>query len=319
MDKNKVRRLLKREEGFKLDFKLRLNLETETDKRELAKDVIAIANTSGGRGYILFGIEDHTKRVIGLTGISKNIEERIQQVIRGRSMPPVPVSFDIVSIEGKKIGILTIYKSMQVPHQMIQTGAFYVRRGSTTDKAIRHEIANMLQQFGMVSFENIPCRSGRLEDLDEKLIQSIIGKINLEQIQDRMILCSLGILATDLEVEVYYPTYGGLLLFGKMPQDFIPQSTLEVTYGERCIGIKGNIMSMLNSFEEIVQKLIPSKYPLEAILEIVTNALIHRSYWNNALCTYVFINEAYISVSNPMSHKYKKIKGIDGEQIRGFI
>ena len=44
MDIKKLRSILKREEGTKLDFKLKLELWNETGKKELAKDVCAIAN-----------------------------------------------------------------------------------------------------------------------------------------------------------------------------------------------------------------------------------------------------------------------------------
>ena len=61
MDSSKLKQLLKQEEGPKLDFKASLCLSTESEKKELTKDVIAMANSKGGRGYIVFGIEDKTK------------------------------------------------------------------------------------------------------------------------------------------------------------------------------------------------------------------------------------------------------------------
>jgi len=67
MDCHKLRRLLKKEEGPKLDFKAEYDLSTESGKKELTKDVIAIANSRGGRGYIILGIEDKTKRVLGMS------------------------------------------------------------------------------------------------------------------------------------------------------------------------------------------------------------------------------------------------------------
>ena len=66
MDKSKVKALLKQNEGPKLDFKEKLDLSTESGKKELAKDVLAIANTQGGRGHIVLGIRDKTKEVVGV-------------------------------------------------------------------------------------------------------------------------------------------------------------------------------------------------------------------------------------------------------------
>ena len=53
--------LLKREEGTKLDFKVKMDIVIESGKKELAKDICAIANSHGGRGYIVIGVEDKTK------------------------------------------------------------------------------------------------------------------------------------------------------------------------------------------------------------------------------------------------------------------
>lgn len=308
MNLHKLRQLLKNDEGFKLDFKLKLGLELESEKKEFVKDVIAIANTAGGRGYIIFGIEDQTRRVVGLDNIPEHIEERIQQIIANRATPPVPVRFDLLEVEHKKVGIVTIFKSMQVPHQMIQTGAFYVRRGSTTDKANRHEVANMLQQYGMLSFENVPCRNSSLSDLEEETLKKYTGLLNLNSLQQQMLLCTMGIIACDLEKEVYHPTYGGLLLMGKRPQDFIPQAVLEVGYEGRTVGIEGNILAMLSHFKGLMEQILPKAYPLEGLIEVVTNAMIHRNYWNNGQYIHVEIGRAHIVVSNPMSHEIYEMK-----------
>ena len=309
MNVNKLYQLLKNDEGFKLDFKLQLHLECETEKKEFVKDVIAIANTPGGRGYIVFGIEDQTRRIVGLDEVPPHVEERIQLMIANRATPPVPVRFDLVEIEGKKVGVVTIFKSMQVPHQMIQTGAFYIRRGSTTDKANRHELANMLQQYGMLSFENVPCRSSRLEDLDADAIKQYCNHLVLNDEQHQLILSTMGVLASDLEKEIYYPTYGGLLLFGIHPQNYIPQAVLEVNIEGKIIGIEGNIIEMLHTFKALMKSHLPKTYPLEGLLEVVMNALIHRNYWNNGQYTQVLINKEKIIVINPMSHELYESKG----------
>lgn len=308
MNLHKLRQLLKNDEGFKLDFKLKLSLELESEKKEFVKDVIAIANTAGGRGYIIFGVEDQTRRIVGLEEIPEHVEERIQQIITNRATPPVPVRFDLLETNHKKVGVVTIFKSMQVPHQMIQTGAFYIRRGSTTDKANRHEIANMLQQFGMLSFENVPCLSSHLDDLDNEMVKQYTGHLHLNSMQQELLLTTMGIIACDFEKEVYHPTYGGLLLMGKRPQDFIPQAFLEVGYQGKNIGFEGNLSTMLCDFKKEMKRILPSSYPIEGLLEVVTNAMIHRSYWNNRQYIEVMIDEEQIIVSNPMSHEIYELK-----------
>ena len=95
MDADRIKQLLRREEDPKLDFKATLHLRTEGEKKELTRDVIAIANSRGGRGYILFGIEDKTKRPLGIDPKAFN-EEQIQQIIYNRRDTPVPVKIEVV-------------------------------------------------------------------------------------------------------------------------------------------------------------------------------------------------------------------------------
>lgn len=307
MNKSKLMHLLNEEEGFKLDFKLKLALEVDSDKKEFVKDVIAIANTEGGRGYILYGVEDKTKRLVGIKEISDNIEERIQQVIAYRSVPPVPVSFEVVEIKQKQIGVLTIFKSRQVPHQMRQNGAFYVRRGSTTDTATRHELAQMLQEQGIVSFEQVPCRAATLKDLDFNLIERYLKHFNLYEANQSQMLQALGIISNREEESISCPTYGGLLLFGKLPQLFMPHALIEVRWEKDTFGITGNIIEMFRAFDEKIKPLLPSTYPFEALVEILANAIIHRDYWNPYYYTKVEIGLDKIAVINPRQYHYESL------------
>lgn len=84
----------KKKKDIKLDFKLKLSLEHESSKKELAKDVCAIANSRGGRGYIVIGIEDKSKRIVGLEDNEIIIEEQVQQIITSRCEPPIPISVE---------------------------------------------------------------------------------------------------------------------------------------------------------------------------------------------------------------------------------
>ena len=47
MDIKKLMNLIKKNEGRKLDFKLILDIDTDSGKKEFAKDVCAIANSRG--------------------------------------------------------------------------------------------------------------------------------------------------------------------------------------------------------------------------------------------------------------------------------
>ena len=301
MDKSKFKLLLKQEEGPKLDFKAKLCLNSESEKKELTKDVIAMANSRGGRGYILFGVEDKTKLILGVeSGDFK--EEQIQQLIYNRCDPPVPVSVEFVEYEGKLVVVLTVYKSSNQPHQMLQNGAFYIRRGSTTDTARRSEIANLLQENGLMTYETVILRNVDVSELDDILIRQYFQNLNvMSEKPSEVLLEAVGILG-QRDDESYHPTIGGLILFGYNPALFLPHVYVKVSYREDVQYFYGNILKMLDqTCDYLKQAIREENYPLEEVYEAVANALVHRDYLDNSRGITVTINEKNIEISNPGS------------------
>lgn len=279
MDCHKLRRLLKKEEGPKLDFKAEYDLSTESGKKELTKDVIAIANSRGGRGYIILGIEDKTKRVLGIEP-KRYTEEQIQQIIYNRCDPPVPISVDFVGLDGKTVGVITVYRSSHKPHQMIQNGAFYIRRGSTTDIARRSEIANLFQENGLMTYETVILKNVGMEELDFGLIKDYFKTLNVfSDNPSELILEALGIIGQKSDTEEYHPTIGGLLLFGKNPSLYLPHVYVKVVYNGEARLFFGNILKMLDDVSDYMRSIIKVEgYPFNALEEVIANALVHRDY-----------------------------------------
>ncbi len=300
MNIQKLEELLSRSEYEKLDFKLDFNIDKEYSKREFVKDVTAIANSKGGRGYIIFGVEDKKKEIVGVTA-NKLEEERIQQLICGRCDPPVPIRFEEIFYKGKKLFVLTIFKSSQRPHQILQTGTFYIRRGSTTDIARRYEVASMLQENGILSYETTILPNAYIDDLDFTLIKkyfSIDSEISSKK--NILILEAMGILGRDMERSEYHPTAGGMLLFGKNTQNFLPSTGINIDYNKKRIHIEGNIPSMLDNAENILINSIKNKnYPLNIVLEALYNAVVHRDYWDNTREITIRIEPKMVEIENP--------------------
>ncbi|CDF58722.1 helix-turn-helix domain-containing protein [Thermobrachium celere] len=225
MNIKKLQLLLSKPEGPKLDFKENIYLNTEGEKKELARDVCAIANSFGGRGYIIYGVEDKTKKVVGINKEDFN-EEKIQQIISTRIDPPVSITAEVVNLHGKNIGIITIYNSNNRPHQLKENGTFYIRRGSTTDFMHKEEIAYMLQEYGLIHFEQTPVFNGQISDYDVNLIKKYFSLSGLNYTGDESQLLSSGFIYQDKETKKFYPTIGGILLFSSNPQIYLPHTTI---------------------------------------------------------------------------------------------
>ena len=153
MNIKKLMTLLQKDEGTKLDYKLFLDLNSESGKKEFAKDVCAIANSKGGRGYLIVGVKDKTKEIVGLDDDKIFAEERVQQIISSRCEPPIPIQVDILKYNNKKIEVITVFDGYQKPYQIRETGAFHIRRGSTTDVMRKYEVLKAFEENLDLSIE----------------------------------------------------------------------------------------------------------------------------------------------------------------------
>ena len=140
----RVKELIRRGEKSKIDLKAQLELKTNRQKEEFAKDVSANANTSAGTGYLLIGITNN-KKIIGIKSNSFK-EEQFQQIIAKRVDLPVVFSAYTTKVDGKYVGVIEIPTSLKKPHQMIHDRVFYMRRGTTTDKMSVQEVVNSVKR-----------------------------------------------------------------------------------------------------------------------------------------------------------------------------
>ncbi|WXR61696.1 RNA-binding domain-containing protein [Peptostreptococcaceae bacterium AGR-M142] len=302
MNISKLETLLRKREYAKLDFKRDLNLKTAGDKKELAKDISAIGNSRGGRGYIIFGVEDKSKKIIG---IKKDdlLEEKIQQIIANRLDPPIPIKIEYIYYKNKYIGVLTIFRSIQKPHQLRQNGTFYIRRGSTTDVARRFEVASMFEEAGFINSELIPIYDSNTKDLNLDLLSEYLKKINIKYKITNELLVSMGILKKQSKSD-YCLTLGGLLLFSDYPQKYLNHANIRIIIhydDKKYIKVfKGNLIFMLDKSEEFLVDLFKyNKYPLRAILEALRNAIVHRDYLDKHREIIIYISKTKVEISNP--------------------
>ena len=115
-------------ESYDLDFKAALYGSSDSDKRDLAGDVAAMANTAGG--VILLGVgEDAQGRAATTPGVPLSDAEyrRIRQVVASQ-VGPLPV-FDIIPVEdpsapGQGFLMLAILRSASAPHGVIINNAY---------------------------------------------------------------------------------------------------------------------------------------------------------------------------------------------------
>lgn len=89
-----------------------------TEPEKIAKEMIAFANTKGGK--ILFGIDDD-KKVVGVESEKGEIEY-IDLAAKFYCEPQLNYSIDIMHIYRKDVIVLNIPESLRKPHRLIENG-----------------------------------------------------------------------------------------------------------------------------------------------------------------------------------------------------
>lgn len=124
-------------ESVSLDYKKESYGNTDKDKRELLKDISALANTLGG--YIVLGIDEINgvaTSVTPITGLDIDAEcLRLEQVIRSGLEPSlVGLRLKTIPANGGHVIIVHVPRSMNPPHRVIAQGSnrYYARHSSGT-------------------------------------------------------------------------------------------------------------------------------------------------------------------------------------------
>ena len=285
MNKKKLLSLIQQREGTKLDFKLKIDISSESGKKELAKDVCAIANSKGGRGYLIIGVEDKTKRLVGINKAKALDEEKIQQVVSSRCEPPIPIKVEIVNIDGIDIGIITIFDGGQKPYQIKETGAFHIRRGSITDTMRKSELVAAFEENQLLTVETCQVVNSSAEFLNSELIERYFKskEININRENEKFLLESAGITYLDKRNRKVRCTFGGLLVFCDSNNICIPNNAIRIINKindnyPRSFMINGTLLDMIDKTEEKMYTLLPKDYPVFAIMEAVKNSVMYREY-----------------------------------------
>ena len=123
-------------EGPRLDFKEEQYGKADADKRELLKDVSALANTQGG--HLVIGVKEKrgiATELVGVSDIDPDAEIlRIEQIIRSGLDPPISgIRTKAIGLAtGKNVILVRVPGSFNPPHRVIaqRSNRFFVRHSA---------------------------------------------------------------------------------------------------------------------------------------------------------------------------------------------
>jgi ATP-dependent DNA helicase RecG len=269
----------------------------------LAATMTGMANSNGG--VILIGIAPRSGQVQGVSDTEKAIECTFQAalLVDPSLVLPMPRVFSTGGLNS--VNILWITIPAGLPNVYSHNGSYLGRDGRQTNPLAARRLRQLLIERGAIQFEmNIP-PDATLDDLDLQQVEAYLDTLNLAVGSSKgarrdvghEILSQRGCLKrVDGELR---PTYAALLLFGRHPQQWLPNATIlaahfpGVAFTDRFIkqDIGGTLPEQLRQAEAFVRANLRKvvrligltrqeklEYPFEAVRELLVNAIAHRDY-----------------------------------------
>ncbi|MEA3349144.1 MAG: ATP-binding protein [Chloroflexota bacterium] len=260
---------------------------------KLAAVLAGMANRDGGT--VLLGVAPRSGRVQGVSDTGALTDNIFQAALLVD--PPLVLPMPrIVFIEGKRVMSVTVPPGL--PHAFSLEGRYLYRKGSRTEALQSRRLRALLIERGEIQFEAQVPENATIDDLDFEQIKAYRQALGLPS-GERMeeLLLRRGCLGT-LEGQ-QGPTYAALLLFGRHPQRWVPSATiLAARFSGAAISdqftkqeIRGTLPQQLRQAETFVHDQLRSvvrivglqrtetpEYPLEAVRELLVNAVAHRDY-----------------------------------------
>ena len=278
-----------------------LEFKREVPKNEqIIKTIIGFCNQKGGK--LILGVDDD-RTIVGLPEDQINkLLESLDHSIYEACYPPIIPLVSTQLFGDKTVLIIAVSSGMSKPYfrksEGIEKGT-YIRIGRSTVHATPAMIEELKWQSHRIDFEKLPVYNASLDTLDNQLIQNFLdnrkNQASAKVTQD--VLRSYSLVVE--EHSELFPTYAGLLNFGKSPQFFLSEAMIIVSHFR---GIEGRDAiasidcegTLLNQFQQahhfVLSRLSKSfsitgvvrdeklEIPEVAFREALINLLIHRNY-----------------------------------------
>ncbi len=265
----------------------------------LAATLVGMANAGGGT--VLLGVAPRSGEVVGLADPEGAVDRVFQAAVLVEPPLILPVPrCQPVSSPGlsPRPEVLWVTVPAGLPHVYSLDGRYFGREGSQTNPLPARQLRQLLLERGVVQFESRLPEGATLDDLDPDQVSAYMEALELpgrESMQELLLRrgCVRRV-QTDLR-----PTYAGLLLFGRHPQQWLPNATIlaarfpGLAFSENFVkqDIAGTLPDQLRQAEVFVRANLRAsvrlvgltrqetlEYPFEAVRELLVNAVAHRDY-----------------------------------------
>lgn len=299
------------------------------DQGDIEKTIVALANDyhDQGGGTIVLGVSQKERALKGLQGSSDECQLRIADVCRGGAVVP-PVVADIRSVPVPDGGFLVIVAISQGERRPYRArGICYIRVGSSTRQATFDEELSLRRRSRSSTFDKTAVNGCDLEAIDFPSFQAYLRERMSEDtrvIDERVpeqIMVHLGF--AQQSGERLTPTAAAVFLFGKEPQKWFPNSSIEfIRFDGKDeaddILTRNEVRGRLGDIQLLCQNLVEAnmarasvfgerswrredivEYPYGALREAILNAIVHRDYENQTARTSIKMFDDRIEIISP--------------------
>ena len=270
----------------------------------LATVLAGMANTRGGN--VLIGISPRSGQVQGVGDIKEAMDRVFQAALLCEPLLVIPMP-RIVQAEQRYVLWITIPAGL--PHIYNLEGRYLGREGVQTNPLPARRLRQLLMERGVTQFEAQVPPMATVNDLDGDKVSAYLqaigmqGSVPMEEVLEWR-GCLRRLQTRDgqgriNQTVVLQPNYAALLLFGRHPQQWLPGTTIlaarfsGTTLADSFIKqeIAGTLTEQIQQAEAFVRanmrssvRLVglrheeSSEYPIEAVRELLVNAVAHRDY-----------------------------------------
>lgn len=280
---------------------------------DIATTLAAMANTHGG--VVLLGVAPRSDAPVGVD----NPDDAINRVLEASLSIAPPLIIPLpqrVQVKGSTMVVVQVPRGM--PHVYGLDGRYLARQGSTDVPLTPSQLRRLLLERGDVTFESEPTRYANNDALDWEQVEAYVENLHgMRELSPEQVLIKRGCLVP-VEGELQ-PTNAGILLFGKDPQQFIRGSDITAarfagkemsdiftrqdiagTLPQQIRRAETFLIDNLRKGVQLGDKMARQErleYPLQAVRELVVNAVAHRDYsiQGDGIRLYLFSNRLEIT------------------------
>lgn len=282
-------------ESATIEFKQQL-----PTKQQIIKTIVGFCNHFGGK--LIIGVDDNNN----ICGVPESdidsLIESLQQSIYQSCTPTILPSLYTQRIQEKLLVIIEVSSGMNKPYFLTSLGineGTFIRSGAHTTKAPLNLIQDLIWRNKGFSADATFIYPAEITQIDESKFINFLEKNRSSYKNTPINTQLLNYKIINEEHSKLYPTLGGLLLFGKAPQNYVPEAFIICSHFEGVSGRKaiasldciGDLLNQVETAINFVKSRLNSQFQIKdikreerleipevALREVIINAIVHRDY-----------------------------------------